>query len=229
MAEWQTAESFPAMLRLGPSASSTKTAKMAPLVCIEGREWSNLLTPGTATLARTFHMNAAPTSGLVNIPEIRFPNLFDEDPLGLEFWKCWLGAARFSELRGHFSALGESGAIATELSARADKQGPALETYDPRGMRIDRVRFHPDYRELEQLSYGRGIVQIKYDAQFLARHRAFRHLVGFGAGYYFAQSEIGLYCPICMIDGVGRVLGRRPEGPPAAAPPPCTSSSPARW
>jgi alkylation response protein AidB-like acyl-CoA dehydrogenase len=163
-------------------------------------------------------MNTAPTSGLTNIPEIGIPrigfsNLFDEDPLGLEFWKFWLGGARFSELGGHFSALGESGALATALSARADKQSPALETHDARGMRIDRVRFHPDYRELEKLSYGRGIVQIKYDPEFLARHHAVRHLVGFGAGYYFAQSEIGLYCPICMTDGVGRVLERRPEGP----------------
>lgn len=149
---------------------------------------------------------------LINTPETRFTNLLDEDPLGEEFWKHWLGAARFKELRGHFSAMGESGALATVLSARADKQGPTLETHDARGLRVDRVVQHPDYRELEKLSYGRGIVGIKYNRKFLAKHGAFRHLVGFGAGYYFAQSEIGLYCPICMTDGVGRVLERRPDG-----------------
>jgi alkylation response protein AidB-like acyl-CoA dehydrogenase len=158
-------------------------------------------------------METDPTSDLINIPEIRFFNLLDEDPIGEEFWKHWLGASRFSELRDHFSALGESGAIATVLSARADRQGPTLETHDARGIRIDRVLQHPDYLELERLSYGRGIVRIKYDPEFLAKHRAFRHLVGFGAGYYFAQSEIGLYCPICMTDGVGRVLEQRPDGP----------------
>jgi acyl-CoA dehydrogenase len=155
----------------------------------------------------------APSSDLVNTPEIRFSNLFDEDPLGQEFWKHWLGTARYSKLRNHFSALGESGAVATELSARADRQGPTLATHDARGKRVDRVVQHPDYRELELLSYGRGIVGIKYDPRFLAKHRAYRHLAGFGAGYYFAQSEIGLYCPICMTDGVGRVLERRPQGP----------------
>ena len=149
---------------------------------------------------------------LINTPEIRLSNLLDEDPLGEEFWKYWLGTARFRELRRHFSALGESGALATGLSARADKQGPTLETHDARGIRRDRVVQHPDYHELEKLSYGRGIVGIKYDRKFLAKHRAFRHLVAFGAGYYFAQSEIGLYCPICMTDGVGRVLERRPAG-----------------
>lgn len=157
-------------------------------------------------------MTAVTTPDLLNTPEIRFTNLLDADPLGEEFWKYWLGAVRFRELRSHFSALGESGALATELSARADKQGPTLETHDARGIRKDRVLQHPDYDELERLSYGRDIVGIKYNRKFLARHRAVRHLVGFGAGYYFAQSEIGLYCPICMTDGVGRVLERRPEG-----------------
>ncbi|HXU93712.1 MAG TPA: acyl-CoA dehydrogenase family protein [Gallionella sp.] len=149
---------------------------------------------------------------LVNIPELRFDNLLDEDPLGEEFWKHWLGAGHYSELRWHFSALGEGGALAGALSARADRLAPTLETHDARGMRIDRVVQHPDYHELEKLSYGRGIVGIKYDAGFLAKHRARRHLVGFGSGYYFAQSEIGLYCPVCMTDGVARVLERRPEG-----------------
>jgi acyl-CoA dehydrogenase len=158
-------------------------------------------------------MMTDPAPDLINTPEVRFTNLFDEDPLGEAFWKLWLGTGRFGKLRGYFSALGESGALATGLSARADKQGPALQTHDARGIRKDRVVQHPDYRELEKLSYGRGIVGIKYQPEFLSQHRAFRHLVGFGAGYYFAQSEIGLYCPICMTDGVGRVLECRPKGP----------------
>lgn len=160
-------------------------------------------------------MKAAPEPDLINTPEVRFTNLLDEDPLGEEFWIYWLGVGRFRELRGHFSSLGESGTIATGLSARTDREVPILETHDARGIRRDRVVQHPDYLELEKLSYGRGIVGIKYDPGFLAKHRAFRHLVGFGAGYYFAQSEIGLYCPICMTDGVGRVLERRPKGPQA--------------
>jgi alkylation response protein AidB-like acyl-CoA dehydrogenase len=157
-------------------------------------------------------MKINPSSDLINTPEIRFSNLLDEDPLGAAFWEYWLGETRFKALYRHFSALGESGALATELSARADRQSPKLETHDARGMRIDRVVQHPDYLELQKLSYGRGIVGIKFDRKFLAKHGAHRHLVGFGAGYYFAQSEIGLYCPICMTDGVARVLERRPEG-----------------
>lgn len=154
-----------------------------------------------------------PTPNLINTPDVRFANLLDEDTLGQAFWAYWFGAGRYSKLRKHFSALGESGALASELSARADKQVPVLQSHDARGLRIDRVIQHPDYRELEKLSYGRGIIGIKYQTEFLARHRAYRHLAGFGAGYYFAQSEIGLYCPICMTDGVARVLERQAKGP----------------
>ena len=143
-------------------------------------------------------MVTVPTPDLINTPDAVFANLLDEDPLGQAFWMYWFGAGRYSKLRKHFSALGESGALATKLSARADKQVPLLQSHDARGLRIDRVIQHPDYRELEKLSYGRGIVGIKYRAEFLAKHRAYRHLAGFGAGYYFAQSEIGLYCPICI-------------------------------
>src|SRR4029079_8798063 len=34
------------------------------------------------------------------------------------------------------------------------------------------------------------------------------HLVSFAIGYLFAMAEMGLYCPVCMTDGVARVLTR---------------------
>jgi acyl-CoA dehydrogenase len=151
-----------------------------------------------------------------NIPEVQFENLFLNDPTGRKFWSHWFGAERFSALKSHFHAMGDAGAKAAPLSMRADKHGPVLLTHDACGERIDRVVQHPDYHELEKLSYGRGIVAIKYDREFLAKHREVRHLVGFGAGYYFGQTEMGLYCPICMTDGVGRVLERHAPDHPVA-------------
>lgn len=147
-----------------------------------------------------------------NIPQVELDNLFLQDPLGEPFFRRLIGAEAFASVRGRFVEMGERGARATPLSARADKQSPVLQTHDARGERVDRVVYHPDYHQLEELAYGGGIVGIKYDPQFLARHKANRHLVGFGAGYYFAQTELGLYCPICMTDGVGRVLERHAPG-----------------
>ena len=34
------------------------------------------------------------------------------------------------------------------------------------------------------------------------------HTAGFALGYLFAMAEMGLYCPLCMTDGVARVLTR---------------------
>jgi alkylation response protein AidB-like acyl-CoA dehydrogenase len=149
------------------------------------------------------------------IPAPAFDNLFAADPLAEAFWSHWLGAATWPALRPHFVELGRRGAEAQPLSALADRESPRLEAYDARGERVDRVVYHPAYRQLESLAYGGGIVALKYEADFLAAHRTRRHLAGFGAGYYFAQTELGLYCPVCMTDGVGRVLEAHADLPPA--------------
>ena len=156
------------------------------------------------------------TTNRANIPSTAFDNLFAADPTGAALFESWIGPARFAAVRGHFVAMGQAGALATPLSARADRQAPVLLTHDATGERVDRVVQHPDYHELERLSYGRGIVGVKYRPGFLGADRDIRHLVGFGAGYYFAQTEMGLYCPICMTDGVGRVLERFAPGDPLA-------------
>lgn len=151
-----------------------------------------------------------------NIPSISFDNLLAADPLAEAIWPHWLGTKTWAATRHHFAAMGEAGARATGLAALADKEGPRLLTHNAAGERVDEVIYHPAYRELEALAFGGGIVALKYEPAFLAEHRANRHLIGFGAGYYFSQSEIGLYCPICMTDGVGRILERHRDNSAAA-------------
>jgi alkylation response protein AidB-like acyl-CoA dehydrogenase len=144
-----------------------------------------------------------------NIPAVAFDNLFAADPVGQALFPHWAGQD-FAALRQHFETLGRAGAEATPLSAVADREAPRLETHDARGNRVDRVVYHPAYRELEELAYGAGIVSLKYDGAFLAKQRERRHLAGFGAGFYFVQTEMSLYCPVTMTDGVGFVLERHP-------------------
>src|SRR5438067_588057 len=103
------------------------------------------------------------------IPAPSFENLFFEDPVGEKFFEWWLGPA-FLDNRKHFVAAGERAARATPLSARADKSPPVLHTHDPRGHRINQVEFHPDYLALMKMSYGEGIVSMKYEPGFLERH-----------------------------------------------------------
>lgn len=143
-----------------------------------------------------------------NIPDIKFANLFLEDPLADSFWPYWLGKKEFQELREAFVDMGKRGAEATPLSARADKLSPVLKTHNSQGHRTSTVEYHPDFKALQELAYGGGIISRKYDPQFLKQYGHIRHLAGFGIGYYFAQTEMSLYCPICMTDGLGRVIER---------------------
>jgi acyl-CoA dehydrogenase len=88
----------------------------------------------------------------------------------------------------------------------ADHQGPRLVTHDPLGNRVDAIDYHPAYREMQQIAYGSGMVGMKYAAKTVEAHPEAVQLVGFALGYLFAMGEMGLYCPVCMTDGVARIL-----------------------
>lgn len=147
-----------------------------------------------------------------NIPIPAFSNLYEEDPLADAFWHYNMGE-HFGAARERMTDIGSRAAEATPFSARADKFGPVLHTHSADGELNERVEYHPDYIRLRELGYGGGLINIKYDAESLKRFGPVRHRLGFAMGYYFAQTEIGLYCPVCMTDGVGRVLERHGRDP----------------
>ena len=35
-------------------------------------------------------------------------------------------------------------------------------THDAKGNRINRVEYHPSYREMEQIAYGSGMITVNY-------------------------------------------------------------------
>ncbi|HEX2060473.1 MAG TPA: acyl-CoA dehydrogenase family protein, partial [Thermoanaerobaculia bacterium] len=74
-----------------------------------------------------------------------------------------------------------------------------------RGARINRVDYHPAYRQMERIAYGSGMIAMKYQTH---EHSHAAPFTGFALGYLFAMAEMGLYCPLCMTDGVARVLTR---------------------
>jgi acyl-CoA dehydrogenase len=58
---------------------------------------------------------------------------------------------------------------------------------------------------MERIAYGSGMIAMKYQTH---EHSAAAPIVGFALGYLFSMAEMGLYCPLCMTDGVARVLTR---------------------
>src|SRR5438132_4137129 len=96
------------------------------------------------------------------------------------------------------ASMGERAALeVAPLAQIADREGPRL---------VDgRVEYHGSYREMQKIAYGSGIIAMKYNSALSTQHSA---LVGFALGYLFAMAEMGLYCPLCMTDGVARVVTR---------------------
>jgi acyl-CoA dehydrogenase len=117
-----------------------------------------------------------------------------------------LSADAYSWAEPQLAAMGERAAKeVAPLAAIADRERPRLVTHDARGERVNRVEYHPAYREMERIAYGSGMIAMKYQTHEYSHVAPF---VGFALGYLFAMAEAGLYCPVCMTDGVARVLTR---------------------
>jgi acyl-CoA dehydrogenase len=117
-----------------------------------------------------------------------------------------LSASAYLWAEPQLATMGERAAKeVAPLAAIADRERPRLVTHDPHGARINHVEYHPAYREMERIAYGSGMIAMKYQTH---EHSPSAPLVGFALGYLFAMAEAGLYCPVCMTDGVARVLTR---------------------
>jgi len=134
------------------------------------------------------------------IPEPPNVSYWDASPILRDICKRKVDPSRAARL----AEMGERAAReVAPLAQVADRESPRLVTHDARGNRINRVDYHPSYREMERIAYGSGMITVNYvDPQPDSR------TFGFALGYLFAMGEMGLYCPLCMTDGVARVLTR---------------------
>ncbi len=127
------------------------------------------------------------------------------DPPDISYWDASphlqrlcrrkLGDAAWSVAEPRLASMGRRAALeVAPLAQIADREGPRL---------VDgRVEYHQSYRQMQKIAYGSGMIAMKYPPA------AETTLVGFALGYLFAMAEMGLYCPLCMTDGVAHVLTR---------------------
>ena len=147
-------------------------------------------------------------------PDISF---WDASPTLRELLVRKLSPNEFDWAEPQLREMGELAARAVApLAAIADREGPRLVTRTPAGEPLNRVDYHPAYREMERIAYGSGMVAMKYEPDTLAAHGQSIHLATFALGYLFAMAEMGLYCPLCMTDGVARIVSRHGSAAQAA-------------
>src|ERR1700682_512684 len=141
-----------------------------------------------------------------HIPDPPAVSYWDASPLFRALIRRKLDRAAWTWAEPQLAAMGEraAGEVAS-LAAIADRESPRLVTHDPRGRRVDRVDYHPSYRAMERIAYGSGMIAMKYSDH---PHLPHAHTISFALGYLFAMAEMGLYCPLCMTDGVARVVSR---------------------
>jgi acyl-CoA dehydrogenase len=121
-------------------------------------------------------------------------------------------AAGLDWMAPRLDRLGLEGATRMDdLSRTADREGPRLESRDLYGERRERLVFHPAYDELKRIAVASGMFAVKWAPGARARFSREAHRLGFAAGQLYAMGEAGLYCPLCMTDGVARILDRHAD------------------
>lgn len=136
-------------------------------------------------------------------------NFFESDLMLSDFFD----RTASSEAKGYFAeSLNKTGQIAAkkmdELSMLADKNGPTLVKRNRFGETIDEIKFHPSYWDLMQIAIDSQMFSVKWKPELRQKFEQESHLLGFSAGYLYALSEMGQFCPLCMTDGVARLIDR---------------------
>jgi acyl-CoA dehydrogenase len=119
-----------------------------------------------------------------------------------------LSAEQLAWLAPHLDEMGSLAATELDSAARtADINPPTLRQWDASGNRIDEVVYHPAYRHMEEIAYGRfGLAGMSHRPGVLGCATRAPHVAKYALSYLFVQAEFGLACPLSMTDSAARVL-----------------------
>ncbi len=142
------------------------------------------------------------------MPTTRGVNYFLADPSFQRLCESVMGPEAYARAQPHLVAMGEvAGGELDALAQAADKNPPVLRGWDERGQRVDEIDFHPSYRRMEELAFGRfGLAALSHRSGVLGWPGPAPHVVKYALTYLFGQSEFGLLCPVNMTDSGARML-----------------------
>jgi acyl-CoA dehydrogenase len=136
-------------------------------------------------------------------------NFYRSDKALQHFLFSRLSASGLAYMDEPLESLGlKAAGIMNELSLMADKNGPTLRKRNFLGEKVDEVIFHPAYDQLKAIAVDSQMFRLKWQPELRSRFAGERNRLSFAAGYIYAMSESGLYCPLCMTDGVAVLIDR---------------------
>ncbi len=136
-------------------------------------------------------------------------NFYHSDKILQHYLNTRLSARNLAYMNDKLHLLGTLAATEmNDLSLDADKNGPVLKKRNFYGENIDEIIFHPAYKRLTEIAVESEIFRLKWEPELRKRFEGERNRLSFAAGFLFAMSESGLYCPLCMTDGVALLIDK---------------------
>jgi len=134
-------------------------------------------------------------------------NFFTSDLILRDYLKRKISSKGINYMTPKLNKTGKDAAQKMDsLSLDADKNDPQLIKRNFFGDDINEVKFHPSYQELMQIAIDSEMFKVKWEPNLKNEFKQERHSLGFASGYLYAMSELGQYCPLCMTDGVARLI-----------------------
>jgi len=134
-------------------------------------------------------------------------NFFSSDLILRSLLKRGLSDSGFSYMSDKLAQIGKSAAVEMNpLAMEADKHGPTLVKRNFLGQDIDDIKFHPSYWKLLNIAVKTEMFRVKWEPGLREQFKGESNQLGFSTGFLFAMSEMGQYCPLCMTDGVARLI-----------------------
>lgn len=134
-------------------------------------------------------------------------NFYNSDLIFKEFLNRKISSEGLKYMNDKLENLGHQAATEmNELSLDADKNGPKLIKRNFYGEDIDTIKFHPAYDRLLEIAVKSEMFTVKWKPELRKKFEGETHRLGFTSGYLYALSESGQYCPLCMTDGVARLI-----------------------
>lgn len=134
-------------------------------------------------------------------------NFFNSDKIFKNFLKKNTSSGGFSYMLDKLELTGkEAAGKMNELSMLADKSGPELVKRNSLGETINEIRFHPAYWDLMKIAVKSEMFRVKWEPSLRKTFDNEKQLLGFGSAYLYSLSECGQFCPLCMTDGVARLI-----------------------
>ncbi len=135
-------------------------------------------------------------------PDCRGLNFYRIDPAFRSLLDMYVDPALRAHLEPHLDSLGElAGGRLDELASLADRHPPELHTRDRVGRDEEWIEYHPAYRAMEEIAFGRfGLHAMSHRGGVLGWPEPLPPIAKYGFQYLFVQAEFGLMCPVSVTD-----------------------------